>query len=282
MYTKFLALICLVMIIAACRKSHYKPDDPEAPLPPTSDVVGVKLKDISVDKIPSPQYHFVYNDSGYITHVGFESGAATYDITYSGKRIAKVETNKDIPFDINKDILEYEYKNGDPVLMKVTDKTGMLYRKCSLSFSAAHQLQKLTWELNPGTGFVTEQTLEFSYYADSNLKEIAYHDFAVGPITEKLYKEKFEDYDNKVNAGGFSWLHTLLHHPVFLPSVRLQINNPRKDIRTGPPNTFTYETTYAYTYDASGRPLTRVGPVKFVDPQGNPGQFTSSTTYSYY
>jgi YD repeat-containing protein len=43
----------------------------------------------------------------------------------------------------------------------------------------------------------------------------------------------------------------------------------------------TYEANYTYTYDASGRPLVKTGPIKFIDPQGGSGEFQSLTTFSY-
>jgi hypothetical protein len=282
MNTKPLLPLCFAILVIACRKGDCPPEEmPNDPGPPVADISAVRLKDMSVESLPSPNYHFVYNDSGYITQVVYASGAAFYDISYAGKKVSKIETNKEVPFDINKDVIEYEYSNNDPAVIKVIDKNGNLYRKCSLVFAAAHQLQKITWELKQGVSFVKEQTLEFSYYTDANLKEIAYHDFPVGGMADRTYKEWFENYDNKANVDGFTWLHTNLHHPVLLPSVKLQLNNPGKDIRTGS-NTLTYEANYTYTYDASGRPVLKTGPVKFVDPQGHPGQFISTTTFSYY
>lgn len=285
MIAKHLLLVCFTLSMVCCRKGDYPPDMPKPsdpkPVEASADIPSVKLKEMSVEKLPSPYYHFNYNDSGYITQVIYSSGLTTYYISYTGKKIQTIETNKDVPFDINKDKIVYEYTNGDATLIKVIDKNGIFYRKCTLSYLSSHQLQKLTWELNPGTGFVTEQTLVFSYYTDSNLKEIAYHDFAVGPQQDRTYTERFENYDNKVNPDGFTWLHTNQHHPVLLPTTRLQKNNPGRDIRTGA-QVLTYEANYSYTYDAADRPLIKNGPVKFTEINGTTGQFESRTTFSYY
>lgn len=284
MNTKKLLSICFAVAVISCRKGDCPPEeDPKQPDAPVADIPAIRLKDMSVEKLPSPNYHFVYNDSGYITQVSYASGLTQYDITYSGKKILKIETNKDAPFDINKDRLDYEYSNGDPAVVKVTNKNGLLYRRCLLTFLPAHRLQKLTWEVNPGSGFVAEQTLTFSYYGDGNLQEIAYHDFAVGPLVENTYADRFENYDNKVNVDGFTWLHTItnVHHPILLPSVQLQLNNPGRNVHTASKG-LTYDASYSYTYDAAGRPLTRTGPVTFTETNGTTGQFQSSTTYTYY
>ena len=281
MNTKYLLWVCFALLVISCRKGTGPADAPKQPDPLPADIPSVQLKDMSVSSLPSPHYHFSYNDSGYITQVSHASGLTFYDISYTGGKISKIETNKDLPFDINKDRLEYEYSNGYPVVIRVTDKNGVFYRKCSLTFQPSHQLQKLTWEVNMGTGFTLEQTLEFSYYPDSNLKEIAFHDYPVGPQTELIYTNRFENYDNKVNADGFSLLHTHLHHPIFLPAIKLQLNNPGKDIRTGT-KTLSYEANYTYTYDSAGRPLVKSGPIKWTAPQGGSGEFQSVTTFSYY
>lgn len=280
MNAKYLLLVCLVLSIISCRKGTCPIETPQQP-DSSADIPSVRLKDMNVERLPSPQYHFSYNDSGYITQVIYASGLMFYDISYTGRKISKIEVNKDVPFDINKDRLEYEYINGEPAVIKVIDKNGSFYRKCSLSFLPAHQLQKLTWEINLGTGFILEQALEFSYYPDANLKEIAYHYYPVGPQQENTYTERFENYDNKVNADGFSWLHTPLHHPILLPAIKLQLNNPGRDIRTGSKG-LTYEANYTYSYDTAGRPLVKTGLIKFTDPQGVSGEFQSHTTFSYY
>jgi hypothetical protein len=284
MNTKCLLAICFVVAVISCRKGDCPPDEKPKPTdPPVADIPSIRLKDMSVEKLPSPNYHFVYNDSGYITQVSYASGLTQYDITYSGKKILKIETNKDAPFDINKDRLDYEYSNGDPAVIKVTNKNGVLYRRCLLTFLPSHRLQKLTWEVNPGTGFAAEQTLTFSYYADGNLQEIAYHDFPVGPLVENTYTDRFENYDNKVNVDGFTWLHTItsVHHPILLPSVKLQINNPGRNVHTASKG-LSYDARYSYTYDAQGRPLTKTGPITYTESTGGGGQFQSFTTFTYY
>jgi hypothetical protein len=278
MHAKSLLLVFITLSTLTCRKGDC-PDTP-APPKPGPDIPAVKLMDMSINRLPAPYYHFTYNDSGYITQLSHASGVIFYDLTYAGKRILKIEVNKDIAADINKDRLEYEYLNELPLTIKVISKQGVLYRKCLLKFSPANQLQELSWQIDLGTGFVPEQTLSFSYYPDSNLKQIDYHNFAVGPFLENSYTDTFENYDTKTNVDGFSLLHTPLHHPVLLPAIRLQLNNPGRVFRTGV-LTATFDARYNYTYDAAGRPLTKSGPVIFRELNGTTGEFISATTYTY-
>ncbi|AXY73120.1 hypothetical protein D3H65_03650 [Paraflavitalea soli] len=278
MHARSLFLVFLILSTLACRKG----DCPDTPPPPKPgpDIPAVRLVDMNVSRLPAPYYHFTYNDSGYITQLNHSSGLIFYDFTYANKKILKIEANKNIAADINKDRLEYEYLNELPVAIKVFSKQGALYRKCLLGFSSANQLQELTWQLDLGAGLVPEQTLTFSYYPDGNLKTIDYHNFAVGPFLENFYTDTFENYDTKTNADGFSLLHTPLHHPVILPAIKLQLNNPGRVFRTGV-LTATFDARYNYTYDGAGRPLTKSGPVTFKELNGTTGQFESMTTYTY-
>jgi hypothetical protein len=270
-------VLCTLSLLAGCKR-----DCPDIPPPSVvlDDIPAVKLREMTVSRLPSPFYQFFYNDSGYILRLNYSSGLMLYDVTYSGKRIQKIEANKEIQADINKDRLDYEYLNGQPSVIKVVNKNGILYRKCLLTFSSDRQLQKLQWEVDPGGGFVPEQTLQFRYFADGNLQDIAYHNFAVGPQLESNYEDHFEQYDNKINADGFALLHTSTHHPVLLPATRLQLNNPGRVYRTGT-NVPTFDARYNYFNDGIGRPLIREGTITFKELNGATGQFQSVTTYSY-
>lgn len=279
MYSKSLLLVCLLCSLIGCRKNNCE-EAPQPP-PPEDDIPAVKLRTMSVSRLPDPYYHFTYNDSGYITRVNHASGLIFYDLSYANKRIRQILVNKDIAADINKDRLDYEYANGQPTVVRVTNKQGLLYRRCRLSYAPSRQLQQLTWEINPGSGFVTEQTLQFSYYADSNLKEIAYHDFPVGPVAENTYADHFEEYDDGTNVDGFTWLHTPRHHPVLIPAVVLQRNNPRRVYRTGE-RTVTYDARYQYFYDGTNRTLIKFGEAIVKEINGDTSQFHSATTYTYY
>ncbi|MDF2187827.1 hypothetical protein [Paraflavitalea sp. CAU 1676] len=271
----FLLIPCAI----ACRKNDCPPETSPTP-PPASDIPAVKLRAMNISSLPSPYYQFSYNDSGYITQLNHASGLAFYDITYANRKIHKIFANKDVQADINKDVLEYEYSQGLPVTIRVLDKQNKLYRICRLQYGSENRLQKLTWEVDPGTGMATEQTLTPSYYEDGNLKEIVYRQFAVPPSVEYEYVEHFEEYDNKENPDGFALLHTTLHHPVLLPAIRLQRNNAARVYRTST-NSLTFDARYSFTYDAQNRPLSRIGPVSWRAADGTTGQYQSTTTFTY-
>jgi hypothetical protein len=165
--------IVIATITIACHKDPI--NQPEPPVAGT----GLKVKDITEKNLPSPYYHFEYNDTGNITIAGFQAGLRTYDVEYNGKNIESMENTVD---PINKVRLDYEYRNGDLFVVRVKDKNGVTFRHCIFSFSPSHQLLQMDWDVAEGTvGFLLEQTLTFSYYPDGNVMQIVTHNYPIGP-----------------------------------------------------------------------------------------------------
>ena len=279
MKTKNLLLVAQAILMLSCHKETTHPvPSPVTPPAPTPAALLVNLKDINIRNLPSPYYHFEYNDTGNITLVDYQSGLRIYDVSYSGRNIASMENTSNPN---NRVRLEYEYANGDLLAVKVKDNNGVIIRHCILSYSASHQLQELDWDVRESNGaFAFEQTMLFSYYPDGNVKEIKTHDFPVGPQAEANYTDSFENYDNKVNADGFSLLQTNTHELVLVPVTKLQINNARRNVRTG--DGINYEVDYTYTYDAKGRPLVKTGDLKLTNGTNSGQHLDLLTTFSYY
>jgi hypothetical protein len=266
------ATMVMATITIACHKDPI--NQPEPPIVAT----GLKVKDITEKNLPSPYYHFEYNDTGNITIAGFQSGLRTYDVEYNGKNIESMENTVD---PVNKVRLDYEYRNGDLFVVRVKDKNGVTLRHCIFSFSPSHQLQQMDWDVAEGSvGFLLEQTLTFSYYPDGNVMQIVTHNYAVGAQTEATYADKFENYDDHLNPDGFSLLHTSGHELILMPGLKFQINNPGRVVRTG--NTVNYEIKYTYTYDANRRPTIKTGDLKFNSGPDIGQHFETQSTFSYY
>lgn len=273
---KMIRLLTTTMIITAIAVACHK-DAVNQPGPPTG-AEALRVKDINEKNLPSPYYHFEYNDTGNITIAGFQSGLRLYDVTYNGKNITTMENTAD---PVNKVRLEYEYMNGDLLAVRVKDKNGITFRHCIFSFSPSHQLQQMDWDVAEGNvGFYLEQTLTFSYYPDGNVMEITTHNYAVGAQTEATYTDRFENYENHLNPDGFSLLHTNGHELILLPGLKFQINNPRRVIRTG--QGVNYEIDYTYTYDSKERPTVKTGDLKFNSGPDAGQHFETRSTFSYY
>jgi len=272
MKAKYALLFFLVIAIISCKKGTTP--RPHPPSPPSS--LG-KLKDMNERNLPSPYYHFEYNDSGDISQASFSAGLRNYQVSYAGEAILKMQNNNGA----NTDRLEYVYDNGELVLIKVIDKTGLLYRRCFITWLPSGQLEELDWEVSVGNGvFAQEEAQTFSYFPDKNVKEIVYHDYAVGPQTEATYKDEFENYDDKVNADGFTLLHIAPRHLILLPEFKIQLNNPRRNVRTG--DGVNYEVDYTYTYDTEGRPTVKTGDLLWTSGKDSGTRFQPWSTFSYY
>lgn len=266
------ASMIVAMIGTACHKEPVSQPEPPIPTP------VLKVKDITEKNLPSPYYHFEYDDTGNITIAGFQSGLRIYDVDYSGRNIESMENTVDPN---NKVRLEYEYSNGDLLAVRVKDKNGFTFRHCIFSFSPSHQLEEMEWDVADGTvGFLLEQTLTFSYYPDGNVKEITTHNYAVGSQIEATYTDRFENYDAHLNPDGFSLLHTNGHELILMPGLKFQTNNPGRVIRTG--QSVNYEIDYTYTYDSKERPTIKTGDMRFNSGPNTGQHFETRSTFSYY
>ena len=263
--------LVMTAIAVACHKNPVS--HPGSPIV----APALKVKDINEKNLPSPFYHFEYDDSGKISLVGYSSSLRIYDVNYSGGRIESMENIADL----SHIRLEYEYSNGDLLAVKVKDKDGVTLRHCIFTFSPSHQLQQVDWDVADGNvGFYLEQTMTFSYYPEGNVMEIKTHNYPVGPQAEAIYTDRFENYDDRLNPDGFSLLHTNPHELILIPGLKFQVNNPRRTIRTG--DGVNFEIDYTFTYDNKGRPTVKTGDVKFTNGTNAGQHFQSQSTFSYY
>jgi hypothetical protein len=267
----YLLAVSFAITLVSCYKNPVV-----RPHPPTNPPL-VKLKDMNIRSLPSPYYHFDYTDSGNIARVSFSGGLAVYDVSYVGNDILKMENKGG-----NRDKLLYGYANGQLSAIQIINDKGIDYRQCFLTYTASHQLQKLEWEVLDGNnGFAPDQTMQFSYYPDGNVKELINQFHPVGPQTASTTTDRFENYDDKVNADGFSLLQVdQSHHLILLPtSANLQRNNPRRNIRTG--DGINLQVDYTYTYDPAGRPLTKTGDLQLTNGSDKGKHIATLTEYSY-
>lgn len=274
MRVSLLCATALVFVLfVSCKKGKdYPPNQPNTP-----DTFSARLKDMIVDRLPSPYYHFEYNDSGYITLANWQSGLRIYEPSYSGRKIIKSQNIIGPVLDR----LEYNYKNGRVTEVHIINPNNLLYRKIFVSYTPSNKIQRLYWEVLDNGGFSSEQLLDFTYYPDGNLKDLTNTTFPVWPLEDKTYVDHFENYDDKINADGFSLLAPLpVNHLLLLPNPKIQVNNPRRVIRTG--SGHDYKVDYTYTYDSNGRPIAKTGDVLFTTGQFKDQRFTSLISFSWY
>ena len=262
----------ILATVAACSS-----DRVSGPTPPPPPPAGVLLKDISYSRLPSPYYHFDYDDAGKITSVSFASGLATYSPHYQSDRIHDVDVTAGT---LNR--LFYTYDDqGRVVAIRNTDATGANTQLWFLTYSG-QQLTSIERDRAVTGGFIVELTMGFLYSEDGNLLELSQHYPAIdGLQAEHTTVDVFERYDDKVNVDDFDLLHPgFFDKLLLLPGVRLQVNNPGRVVHIG--DDPQYSVDYTYTYNDQKRPLTRSGTLVFVTGPNAGQSFAVDAAYSYY
>jgi hypothetical protein len=246
-----------------------------APPPPPA---AVLLKDIVIDRLPSPYYHFDYDANHRPIGVSFASGLNSYDLIYDGGRLSEMRSNNGF----NHDRLVYTYDAAGRVdSIKYTDENGIVFTVLFFRYSG-QQLTQLERDRRITGGFIIDKTMSFTYYPDGNLLELTEHRPAIdGLQTEGTTVDRFERYDDKINVDAFGLIHDdFFDHLVLLPPVQLQKGNPAHVTHTGDGDNFTVE--YTYTYDGQNRPLSTSGDLEFLTGQNAGQHFQLSTVFSYY
>ena len=264
--------LVLVAIFISCKKQKETLQQPPAPPPPT-----VLLKDMVVDHLPSPYYHFEYDASKKVSFVSFASDFARYNVIYDGTNISEMRNN----ILVNKDRLQYVYgTTGKVELIAYMDSTGFVYKTLDLFYDGP-RVVRIDRARRSGTGFVYEKTTTMTYYTDGNLMDITHHYLPFNGQPEATYTLHFEQYDNKINGDGFQLIHSeFFDHFFLLPGVQLQKNNPGKETLTGTGDNYTVN--YTYTYNEKNAPLTKTGDLLFSTGTHAGEHFSLSTTFSYY
>src|SRR5689334_4476402 len=78
------ALAAALTLITACGGDTPITNPGDQPLP------TVRLKEIVIDRLPSPYYHFDYDATGRITAASYSGGFGSYEVRYTGDRIDRM------------------------------------------------------------------------------------------------------------------------------------------------------------------------------------------------
>jgi hypothetical protein len=236
------------------------------------------VKDIVIDRLPSPYYHFEYDAGNRISAVSFASGLTNYSAAYEGDRISELRNNALG----NDDRLVYAYDDaGRVAAIKYTGSDGTVFTVVFLRYDG-QQLTELERDLRVTGGFVIDKTMSFSYYPDGNLLELTEHRPALeGLQTETNTVDRFAGYDAGINVDSFDLLHDdFFDHLVLLPGVHLQKGNPDRVTHTGDGDNYTVD--YTYSYNSRNRPVARSGDLAFLTGQNAGRHFQLAATFSYY
>jgi len=259
------------LVLASCSSDR----SVTAPPPPAAPIL---LKDVVLDRLPSPYYHFDYDANNRPSAVSFASELNSYTLVYDGDRLSEMRSNSLF----NHDRLVYAYDAAGRVeSVKYTDENGIVFTVLFFRYSG-QQLTELERDRRVTGGFIIDKTMSFTYYPDGNLLELTEHRPAIdGLQTEGTTVDHFEGYDTKINVDAFGLIHDdFFDHLVLLPPVQLQKGNPARVTHTGDGDNFTID--YTYTYDGRNRPLLRSGDLAFLTGPDTGQHFHLSDTFSYY
>jgi hypothetical protein len=271
-----LALVAAVFATAVACGSDTAVTDPGSPPPPPP--AAVLLKDIVIDRLPSPFYHFDYDPSGTVTGVSYASGLTSYDVSYLGGRIKEMRSN----VALNHDRLVYAYDDvGRVAGIRYVDANGVTFTVLVYSYDG-EQLTGVKRSKRSGNTLVIDKIISLSYYPDGNLRELTEHRPAIDGVQEETTSvTSFAQYDSGINVDGFGLIHDdFFDHFVLLPAVRLQKNNPARETRTG--DGLNYSVGYTYAYDGTGRPLTKRGDGTITNGDQAGTRFQTGSVFSYY
>jgi hypothetical protein len=237
----------------------------------------VRLKDVTIDHLPSPYFHFVYNDSGYVTSLDFASGLFKYELAYEHNRVTKMT---DIS---NNYFLLYQYTNGDVSSIKhINSRTGKPEWHYDFTYYNKHQLSEIRWFgfENNSRDSTLERVVQLAYYPDGDLS--VFYEFRKNQDEYVVWSRTvtFDDYDQHINVDGFYLLKDFFDDVLFLPQVWLQQHNPVHVTGTSPAEDYTTEYTYQYNFD--NVPLKKTAH-RIVTKGANTGkEFTGEERFTYY
>ena len=266
-----IAIIAATLV--ACSSDRISAPPPPPPPPP------VLLKDVVYERLPSPYYHFEYDDAGKITSASFASGLATYSLNYQTD-LGRIHDIDVVAGTAEK--LFYTYDDaGRVVAIRDRDASGANTQLWFFTYDG-NKLTTIERDRAVTGGFIIDLQMGFAYGADGNLLEASTHYPPIdGQQTEQTLIDVFERYDDKVNVDDFDLLHPgFFDKLILLPGVKLQLNNPGRIVHLGDGDHYTVD--YTYTYSDQKRPLTRNGTLLFQTGPNAGQTFAVNATYSYY
>lgn len=267
------AAVVFFIICLSCNKSINGEDDQ-----PVTDSRTVLLKEVNVERLPSPYFHFTYNDSNFVTGIDFASGLFSWKVEYEKNRVIRMINN----ILVNHDTLSYKYVNNQVASIRHTNaNTGAPRWRYDFTYSGKNMLTEIRWWSFPtGTDSTLYRKVILQYYADGNLQQYDdyYSDNNGGPVVLTT-TVKFTNYDQGNNVDDFYLLKNFFEDLLFLPQVKLQKNNPAHETITGITNDYIID--YSYQYNADKLPVQKNSTLAITKGSNAGQQFTFTDSFSY-
>ncbi|PWU00317.1 MAG: hypothetical protein C5B52_09120 [Bacteroidetes bacterium] len=265
-----ITVLALFIAISSCHKKY---DTPE---PSITDASNVLLKDVNIERLPSPYFTFQYDNSGFVTHVDFASKMIGWRVQYENNRVIRM-------VDSNGDSLNYSYDKNQVISIRHTKAaSGEKTWHYEFIYYNSELLKEIKyWSFaNGSTDSVLSRKVDLQYSPDNNLTE--YDDFNVdanGSLS-LVARVKFTGYDNGKNVDDFYLLKNFFEDFLYLPQIKLQRNNPALQMYEGAVEDFTFE--YKYSYNGDNIPVEKNANVSITRGPNTGQKFTSRSQYTYY
>ncbi|RYY38394.1 MAG: hypothetical protein EOO08_14860 [Chitinophagaceae bacterium] len=250
-------LLFAVLLLSACTKTKELsatagPSTTPPAAPAADDRSTLRLKSIEESGMPAPLFAFRYDSAGFATELSYAADFFRYDVTYTNNRVTLLRNHPD------GSLLHYHYQGGLVDLIHKTDSIGTPLWDYRFSYSAQHKLERIEWLRAGGAGMELQRRVEFSYYPSGELEQWKDFHLVNGNMTW-LRTFLYRDYDQAPNVDGLRICKTFFEDVLYLPSVQLQLHNPRKEIILGPVNDFEIDYTFSYQ---GNRPVVREGAMR--------------------
>ena len=265
-------IMILFVMITSCHKKYDVPQVPDTP----SDARNILLKNVNIERLPSPYFTFQYDNSGFITDIDFASGFISWKVQYKNNRVIRM-------IDKFGDSLNYSYdKNQVSSIHHVKSLNGDTTWNYEFTYFNSELLKEIRWWAFPagGSDSVLSRKVSFQYNDDNNLVE--YDDFGLDNDSNLVVvaRVKFTGYDNGKNVDDFYLVKNFLEDFLFLPQVKLQRNNPAILTYEGTNEDYTFE--YKYNYNGDNVPIEKNANVSITRGPNSGQKFTSRSQYTYY
>ncbi len=257
--------------MVSCKKD----DKPGTGFPPPEDSKYL-LKEVTIQNLPSPYFRFNYANDSTVQEISFASGLTNYLINYLDGKISTVMNVK------QNSRLQYEWTNNRVSAILSQDMaSGKRNWTYLFQYNIIGQLSKITWYRfqSNGVDSVRYRETKLLYHKDFNLA--SYEEY--GLQTDSSYKwnksASYSGYDKGSNVDAFYLFKEFFEDLLYLPDVRIQINNARNIVLRNGANEYNITNTFQYVQGMPVTKLSRIQQTKGTDA----GKKTESLTqYTYY
>lgn len=246
--------LTLLLGLAACKKDPIETPPPATVIPPQQQLPNPLPASALVKHLTwteTDRQAFTYNDKGQVTQLRsqwqYVQGDPTkikilvYDFEYDAR-------NRPYQLKVSGGGFVRYFYHGDLIhLTKEFRPNGELVKEVTYLYTG-DRLSHEIWRVSNAPGEpVTVYKHSFAYDARGNLAKVDVYEQLENLQYKLLETVEYSDFDDKINPTGWT-----ARYP-YLPQLRLQYNNPRKEVRRLV-GAAAETTTHTYTYNVQGLP----------------------------